>query len=85
MHESNFHVTGFSNGSNTRDAMGRVSRSRIDFDVATTASSSWILAATAFKWILAATYSSRSSRPELQHSFSTFGPEIMAATMGTYS
>jgi hypothetical protein len=28
MHEANFHVTGFSYGSNTRDAMGNVSRSR---------------------------------------------------------
>jgi hypothetical protein len=65
--------------------MGRVSRSQIDFDVAATVASSWILAATAFKWILATTYSSRSSRPELQHSSSTFGPEIMATTVGTYS
>jgi hypothetical protein len=45
MHESNFHVIRFTYGSNTRDAMGRVSRSRADFDVAATASR-WILAAT---------------------------------------
>jgi hypothetical protein len=33
MHESNFHVTVFSYGSNTRDAVGRISSSRADFDV----------------------------------------------------
>jgi hypothetical protein len=55
MYESNFHVTGFSYGFNTRDAVGRVSRSRADFDMATTTASSWILATTAF---------SRASRPE---------------------
>jgi hypothetical protein len=38
-HESKFHVTGFSYGSNTRDAMGRVSRSWADFDLADTAAS----------------------------------------------
>jgi hypothetical protein len=37
MHESNFYVTGLSYGSNTRDAMGRVSRSQTAFDVAATA------------------------------------------------
>jgi hypothetical protein len=42
-HESNFHVTGFSYGSNTHDAMGRISHSQADFDVATT-TTSWILA-----------------------------------------
>jgi hypothetical protein len=82
MHESNFHVTGFSYWSNTHDVMRRVSRSRATFDVATTATSSWILAATtssyivaaiASRWILAATASSRSSSLEFQHSFPTFG------------
>jgi enoyl-[acyl-carrier-protein] reductase (NADH) len=47
-HESIFHVIGFSDGSNTHDAMGRISRSWAAFDVATTASS-WILAAAASK------------------------------------
>jgi hypothetical protein len=58
MHESNFHVIGFSYGSNTRDAVGRVSGSRADFNVATTAASSWILAAITTRWILAATTAS---------------------------
>jgi hypothetical protein len=40
MHELKFHVTGFSYGSHTRDAVGRVSHSRADFDVAATATSS---------------------------------------------
>jgi hypothetical protein len=44
MHESNFHVTGFSYGSNTRDAMVRVSRSRADIDVDAITASNWILA-----------------------------------------
>jgi hypothetical protein len=39
MHESNFHVTKFSYGSNTHDARGRVSSSQEDFNVAATASS----------------------------------------------
>jgi hypothetical protein len=47
MHESNFHVTGFSYGSNTRDAMVRVSRSRADIDVDAITASNWILAAIA--------------------------------------
>jgi hypothetical protein len=46
MHESNFYVIGFLYGSNTHDVMGRVPRSRADFDVTATAASSWILAAT---------------------------------------
>jgi hypothetical protein len=54
---SNFHVIGFSYGSNTRDAVGRVSHSQAGFDVAATATSKWILATTASKWILAATTS----------------------------
>jgi hypothetical protein len=73
MHESNFHVTGFSYGSNTRDAVRRVSRSRADFDVAATTASSWILTATASKWILVATTSNQASKPEFQHSSPTFG------------
>jgi hypothetical protein len=55
MHESNFHVIGFSYGSNTRDTVRRVSHNQAAFDVAATAASSWILIATA---------SSRSSSPE---------------------
>jgi hypothetical protein len=47
MHKSNFHVTKFSYGSNTHDARGRVSSSQEDFNVAATAASRWILAATA--------------------------------------
>jgi hypothetical protein len=39
-HESNFHVTWFSYGSNTRDVVGRVSRSQADFDMAATATTS---------------------------------------------
>jgi hypothetical protein len=85
MHKSNFHITGFSYRSNTCDAMGRVSHSRADFDVAATAASSCILAAAASSWILAATASSRPSRPEFQHSSPSFGPGILAATVGTSS
>jgi hypothetical protein len=85
MHESNFYVTGFSFGSNTRDAVGRVSHSRIDFDVATTATSSWILAATTSKWILPATTSNWASRPEFQHSSPTFDPGILVAAVSTSS
>jgi hypothetical protein len=77
IHKSNFHVTGFSYGSNTRDAVGRVSRSQAASDVATTTVSSWILVATA---------SNRSSRSEFQHSSPTFQPGILAATIvGTSS
>jgi hypothetical protein len=39
MHESNFHVTGFSYGSNIRDAVGKVSCSRAASNVAATACS----------------------------------------------
>jgi hypothetical protein len=39
MYQSNLHVTEFSYGSNTRDVMGRVSRSQATFDVVATASS----------------------------------------------
>jgi hypothetical protein len=85
MHESNFHVTGFSYRSNTCDAMGKVSHSRADFDVATTAASSWILATIASRWILAAATSSRASRLEFQHSSPIFGPGILAVAMGTSS
>jgi hypothetical protein len=74
MHELNFHVTGFSYGSNTHDVVGRFSRDRADFDVATTAASSWILAATS---------SSRASMLEFQHSSPTFETGILAAAMGT--
>jgi hypothetical protein len=56
--------------------VGRASRSRAAFDMAATAASSWILAATA---------SSRPSRLEFYHSSPTFGPGILAATMGTSS
>jgi hypothetical protein len=48
-------VTGFSYGSNTRDAVGKVSHSQEDFDVAATTASSWIVATTT---------SSRAYRPE---------------------
>jgi hypothetical protein len=47
----NFHVAGFSYGPTTCDALGRVSHSRIASNVAA-ATSKWILATTAFKWIL---------------------------------
>jgi hypothetical protein len=43
---------------------GKVSHSRADFDVATTAASNWILATTSSRWILAATASSQASKPE---------------------
>jgi Ni/Fe-hydrogenase subunit HybB-like protein len=73
MHESNFYVIGFSYGSNTCDAVGRVSRTRAAFVVAATAAFSCILAATSSSWILAATASSWPSRLEFQHSYPTFG------------
>jgi hypothetical protein len=63
----------------------RVSHSRVAFDVAATTTSSWILAATAFRWILIATTSSRSSKPEFQHFSPTFRPGILAAAVGTSS
>jgi hypothetical protein len=94
MHELNFHIIRFSYGSNTHDVVGRGSYSRAAFDIATTAASSWILAATASKWILAATASkwilaatasSGPSRPELHHSSLTFRPGILAATVVTSS
>jgi uncharacterized protein YaiE (UPF0345 family) len=69
-------VIGFSYGSNTRDAVGRVSRSQVDFDMATTAASSWILAATT---------SHLPSKSEFQHSSPTFRPGILAAAMDTSS
>jgi hypothetical protein len=47
MHQSNFYVTWFLYGFNTRDIVGRLSRSQADFDVAATVTSSWILATTA--------------------------------------
>jgi hypothetical protein len=78
MHESNFHVTVFLYGSNTRDAVGRVSHSRVYFDVATAAACSWILAATSSRWILIAIAFSRSYMPEFQHSFPTFEAWILA-------
>jgi hypothetical protein len=80
-YESIFHVIGFLDGSNTCDAMGRISYSRATFDVAAT-TSSWILA----------TYVSRcgflvptASRPKFQHSTPTVGPGILdvADAMGT--
>jgi hypothetical protein len=55
--------------------MGTVSY-RADFNVAATAASNRILAATA---------SSRASRPEFQHSSPSFGPGTLAATVGTSS
>jgi hypothetical protein len=60
---------------------GQVSRSRAAFDMAATATSILILVATAFRWILAATASSRPSRPEFQHSSPTFWLGILAATV----
>jgi hypothetical protein len=68
MHESNFYITGFSYGSNTHDAVGRVSRSRTYFDVIATTASNWILIVIASRWILAITTSGRPCRPEFQHS-----------------
>jgi hypothetical protein len=53
--------------------------------VATTATSSWILAATASRWILATTASSQAFRLEFQHSSPTLRSEIMAVAMGTSS
>jgi hypothetical protein len=85
MHGSNFHFIEFSYGSNTCDAVGRVSRNRAYFDVATTATCSWILASTSSKWILATTTSNRASRLEFQHSSPTFRAGILAAAMGTPS
>jgi hypothetical protein len=95
IHESNFHVTGFSYGSNTDDVVGRVSRNRRASDVADTVACRWILAATAcswiqaatvYRWILPATTSSWSSRLEFQHSSLTFRLGILAtAIMGTSS
>jgi hypothetical protein len=61
----------------------RVSHSQT---TSTTAASNWILAATAFRWILVTTASSRLSRPELQHSSPHLRPGILAATaVGTSS
>jgi hypothetical protein len=91
MHKSNFHVTWFSYGSNTRDAVGRVFCSQADFNVDDTAASSWILAAIASRWILAviasrwilaAIASNRASKPEFQHS-PTFRLGILAIVVGT--
>jgi hypothetical protein len=86
MHESNFYITGFSYGSNTCDAVGRVSRSRTYFDMIATTASNWILIVIASRWILAITTSGRPCRPEFQHSPPpTFGLRILAAAMGTSS
>jgi hypothetical protein len=85
MHESNFYVIGFSYGSNTCDAVGRVSRTWAAFVVAATVAFSCILAATSSSWILAAIASSWPSRPEFQHSYPTFGLGMPAATVGTSS
>jgi hypothetical protein len=51
----------------------------------TTASTCIQLAATAFRWILAATASSQPFRPEFHHSSPTFRPEILAAAVGISS
>jgi hypothetical protein len=85
MHESNFHVARFSYGSNTRDTVGRISRSQADFDVVATSASSKMLAATASRWILATTASYRPCRPQFQHSSPSSGPQILAVTVGTSS
>jgi hypothetical protein len=66
--------------------MGRVSCSQAALDVVVVAASTWILATTTFKWILAATSSCRPSRPEFQHYSPTFRLWILAASaMGTSS
>jgi hypothetical protein len=70
---------------NTHDDMERVSHSRADFDVAATDASSWILATTASRSIHAAIVSSRSSRPEFQHSSPTFRLGILVTAVGTSS
>jgi hypothetical protein len=62
----------FSYGSNTRVAVGRISHSQADIDVATTT----------YSWILATTASNQASRLEFQHS-PTFGLGILAAAVGT--
>jgi hypothetical protein len=65
-----------------------VSRSRAASDVATTAASNWILAAstTASNWILATTTSNRPSKVEFLHSSPTFQSGILAVTaVGTSS
>jgi hypothetical protein len=55
-------------------------------DVAAASASRWILATTTFKWIPAATTSSRPSRPEFQHLSPTFQLRILATTIvGTSS
>jgi hypothetical protein len=64
--------SGFSYGPNTHNAVGRVSRSRATFDVATTAAFNWILTTTAF---------SRLSRSEFQHSSPTFLLGILATVL----
>jgi hypothetical protein len=56
--------------------MGRVFCSRAAFDVATIATSRWILSVTA---------SSQPSKPEYQPSSPTFGPGILDAAVGTSS
>jgi hypothetical protein len=66
--------------------VGRASYNRATFNVATAVASSWILAATAFNWILVDTTSNRPSKPEFQHSSPTFRPGIVAtATMSISS
>jgi hypothetical protein len=84
-HKSDFHVTGFSYGSNTRDALGRISCNWANFDAATTTTTSWILANTASRWILLATTSSQVSGSEFQHTPPIFGPEILSAVVGISS
>jgi hypothetical protein len=84
MYESNFHVTGFSYGSNIHDVVWRVSCNQAAFVVDTTAGSTCIqLAVTTSRWILADVASSQPSRPKFQHSSPTFGPWILAVAMGT--
>jgi hypothetical protein len=64
-------------GSKLVQASQMVSHSLAASDMATNATSNWILAATAYN---------RPSRPKLQHSSPTFWPGILAApTMGTSS
>jgi hypothetical protein len=57
-------------GSNTRDAVGRISRSRATFDVAATASSQILTAATSRCGYMVPA----ASRPEFQHYSVTIGP-----------
>jgi hypothetical protein len=87
MYESNFHVTGFSYGSNTRDDVGRVSCSRVAFDVAATATSIHLHIVRS-NHLLVDTGRHR-LQPAIQARVSallpTFGPRILAAALGTFS